>query len=67
MDDLTALTVDELDALWARVVAERGRRLTLATAPAQAEQIADRYLDARDGDEPAETAEALADVGAWPA
>ena len=24
-------------------------------------------LDARDGDEPAETAEALADVGAWPA
>ena len=67
MDDLTAMTGDELDAIWADVVAERGRRLTLATAPAQAEQIADRYLDARDGDEPAETAEALADVGAWPA
>lgn len=65
--DLTAMTGDELDALWARVVAERGRRLTLATAAAQAELIADRYLDARDGAEPAETAEALADVGAWPA
>lgn len=65
--DLTALSGDELDALWARVVAERERRLTLTTAPAQAAQIADRYLDARDGEEPAETAETLADVGAWPA
>ena len=65
--DLTALSGDELDALWADVVAERERRLTLTTAAAQAEQIADRYLAARDGAEPAETAEALADVGAWPA
>ena len=31
--DLTALSGDELDALWARVVAERERRLTLTTAP----------------------------------
>ena len=32
--DLTALSGDELDALWADVVAERERRLTLTTAAA---------------------------------
>lgn len=65
--DLTTLTGDELDALWTQVVTERERRLTLTTAPAQAAQIAGAYLDARDGAVPAETAETLADVGAWPA
>ncbi len=43
MDDLTALTGDELDALWARVVAEQERRRRIVDAPALAAQLAADY------------------------
>ena len=64
--DLTALSGDELDALWARVVAEQERRRRLIDLPAQVEQMTRQYLDARDGTHPTEQAETLADVAAWP-
>lgn len=44
--DMTALSGDELDALWAAVVAERERRLTITRAASQAAQLAADYAAA---------------------
>ena len=52
--DLATLTDDELDALRREVLIEQERRYMLASAPQQAEQLAQQWADARgrrDGDE----------------
>ena len=54
--DLTAPTGDELDALWADVVAERGRRRRLVDTPALAAQLAADYAAASVGTPPTVTA-----------
>lgn len=53
MIDLTELSDDDLDALRVRVLIEQERRQTLATGPAQADDLSRRYRDAtgiQDGD-----------------
>lgn len=67
LPDLTAYTDDDLEALFQALLVERDRRATLARAAAEAAQIAEQYLDARDGTEPVEDATTLADAAAWPA
>ena len=54
LDDLSALTYDDLQSLLGAVYAEVQRRATLAAAPAEAEAIAARYAEAigrEDGDQ----------------
>lgn len=46
IDDLRAMSYEELDALVRAAVAERDRKRTLATAPARTEQAALDYLAA---------------------
>lgn len=67
MDEIRGMSDEEWAALWADLLAEFGRRQTMASAPGEIQRITEGYLDARDGTQPEPTQEALADVSAWPA
>lgn len=67
IDEIKALSDTEWAALWPDLLAESGRRQTMASAPGEIQRITEGYLDARDGEQPPQTEEALADVSAWPA
>lgn len=65
--DLTALTDEDLTGLYRDVLREQERRRRLVDAPALAAQISADYLAARDGAQPTQDEETLADTSAWPA
>ena len=67
MDEIRGMSDEEWGSLWADLLAEFGRRQTMASAPGEIQRITEGYLDARDGTQPEPTPEALADVSAWPA
>lgn len=67
MDEIRGMSDEEWGSLWADLLAEFGRRQTMASAPGEIQRITEGYLDARDGTQPEPTQEALADVSAWPA
>ena len=67
LTDTTSWPDTDLAALHSAVLREMTRRQTLAEAETRTTEIADAYLDARDGTQPDETTETLADVAAWPA
>ena len=58
---------EDLIALYWACLAEQERRRRLIDLPAQVEQMTRQYLDARDGTQPSESSETLADTSAWPA
>ena len=58
---------EDLIALYWACLAEQERRRRLIDLPAQVEQMTRQYLDARDGTQPTEQAETIADAAAWPA
>ena len=67
LTDTTSWPDEDLTSLHSAVLREMTRRQTLAEAETKAADLADAYLDARDGTPPTESAETLADVAAWPA
>ena len=58
---------EDLTSLHSAVLREMTRRQTLAEAKTRTTEIAAAYLDARDGTQPSESSETLADISAWPA
>lgn len=67
MDEIRGMSDEEWGSLWADLLAEFGRRQTMASAPGEIQRITEDYLAARDGTQPEPTQEALADAAAWPA
>lgn len=66
--DLTGMTDDDLDALRVDVLTEQERRATIASAPARADEVSKRYLEAtgRIGDEPTEWVQPTGAHDAYP-